>query len=66
MSEKTSQLLDKFDGDVKTYVGMPEKKQRKQKSIYADQLLCLIAKALCNLEYYFLRTLTISPTKTWW
>lgn len=45
MSEKTSQLLDKFDGDVKTYVGMPEKKQRKQKSIYADQLLCLIALA---------------------
>lgn len=43
MSENTTRLLDKFDGDVKTYVGMPEKKQRKQKSIYADQLLCLTA-----------------------
>lgn len=30
-----------FETDVKTYV--PEKKQRKQKSIYADQLICLIA-----------------------
>lgn len=43
MSENTSELLDKFDGDVKTYVVTPEKKPRKQKSIYADQLMCLLA-----------------------
>lgn len=41
MSENKSKLFDKFDGGVKTYT--PEKKQRKQKSIYADQLICLIA-----------------------
>ncbi|MBO5377100.1 MAG: RnfABCDGE type electron transport complex subunit D [Ruminiclostridium sp.] len=43
MSDKTSNLLDKFDGDVKSYVTAPEKKQRKLKSIYADQLICLLA-----------------------
>lgn len=42
MSEKTTELLDKFDGDVKTYT-VVGKKQRKLKSIYADQLLCLLA-----------------------
>ena len=41
MSENTTELLDKFDGDVKSYV--PEKKQRKLKSIYGDQLICLLA-----------------------
>lgn len=44
MSEKTTELLDKFDGDVKTYT-VVGKKQRKLKSIYADQLLCLITLA---------------------
>ena len=43
MSDKTSNLLDKFDGDVKSFVTAPEKKQRKLKSIYADQLICLLA-----------------------
>lgn len=42
MSEKTTELLDKFDGDIKTYT-VVGKKQRKLKSIYADQLLCLLA-----------------------
>lgn len=43
MSDKTSNLLDKFDGDVKSFISAPEKKQRKLKSIYADQLICLLA-----------------------
>ena len=43
MSDNTNELLNKFDGDVRTYDPPPEKKRRKQKSIYADQLICLAA-----------------------
>ncbi len=43
MSDNTNELLDKFDSDVKTYDLQMPKKMRKQKSIYADQLVCLAA-----------------------
>jgi len=45
MSDNTNVLLNKFDGDVKTYEVQPNKKRRKQKSIYGDQLICLAALA---------------------
>lgn len=41
MSDHKSELFEKFDSSVKTPVLVP-KKARKQKSIYGDQLLCLL------------------------
>ncbi len=43
MSDNTNELLNKFDSDVKTYETSAVKKQRKSKSIYGDQLICLLA-----------------------
>lgn len=43
MSDNTNELLNKFDSDVKTYETTAVKKQRKSKSIYGDQLICLTA-----------------------
>lgn len=42
MSDKNGSLFDKFDGGTKSY-SVTSKKSRKQKSIYGDQLLCLLA-----------------------
>lgn len=55
----THELLDKFDGDVKTFVGSPEKKQRKLKSIYADQLMCLAALVFVSVWQSGMRALAI-------
>ncbi|MCM1333709.1 MAG: RnfABCDGE type electron transport complex subunit D [Bacteroides sp.] len=41
MSDRKNELFEKFDTSVKTPVLVP-KKARKQKSIYSDQLLCLL------------------------
>lgn len=43
MSDNTNELLDRFDSDIKTYETIAVKKQRKSKSIYGDQLICLAA-----------------------
>ena len=59
MSENTIELLDKFDSDVTTYELPTGKKQRKQKSIYGDQLICLIALAGMSVWQSGLRALVI-------
>ncbi len=41
MSDKTVSLFNKFDGGAKVHT-VTAKKPRKQKSIYGDQLLCLL------------------------
>lgn len=41
MSDKTVSLFNKFDGGTKVHT-VTAKKPRKQKSIYGDQLLCLL------------------------
>lgn len=41
MSDKTVSLFNKFDGGAKVHT-VAAKKPRKQKSIYGDQLLCLL------------------------
>lgn len=41
MSDKTVSLFNKFDGGAKVHA-VTAKKPRKQKSIYGDQLLCLL------------------------
>ena len=41
MSDKTVSLYNKFDGGAKVHT-VTAKKPRKQKSIYGDQLLCLL------------------------
>lgn len=41
MSESKNELFDRFDSNIRTPVFAP-KRTRKQKSVYADQLLCLI------------------------
>ena len=63
MSEQTNQLLDKFDGDVKTYYG-GGKKARKQKSIYGDQLICLAALLVMSVWKSGLRALVIAVVIT--
>lgn len=57
MSENKSELMGRFDGDIKTYA--PEKKLRKQKSIYADQLICLTALAGVSIWQSGMRALVI-------
>ncbi|MBQ8613161.1 MAG: RnfABCDGE type electron transport complex subunit D [Ruminiclostridium sp.] len=60
MSEKTTRAMERFDSDLKTYT--PEKKQRKLKSIYADQLIFLIALAGLGVWQSGLRALVICLT----
>ena len=43
MSDNTFELLDLFDSDVKPYDTAVARKQRKPRSIYGDQLICLAA-----------------------
>ena len=61
MSDNTNELLGKFDGDIKAYTTepAPAKKQRKQKSIYGDQLLCLAALTGLSIWQSGLRALII-------
>ena len=63
MSEQINELLDKFDGDVKTYYG-GGKKARKQKSIYGDQLICLAALLVMSVWKSGLRALVIAVVIT--
>lgn len=59
MSDNTIELLDKFDSDVRTYDSTAVKKQRKSKSIYGDQLICLTALAGMSVWQYGWRALII-------
>ena len=61
MSDNTNELLGKFDGDIKAYTAepAPPKKQRKQRSIYGDQLLCLAALTGLSIWQSGLRALII-------
>lgn len=63
--KKTEQLLDKFDSDVKTYdVSRAGKKTRKQKSIYGDQLLCLLALLVMSVWQSGYRALVLGIAVT--
>ena len=59
MSDNTIELLDKFDSDVKTYQTASVKKQRKSKSIYGDQLICLAALVGMSIWQYGARAAMI-------
>ncbi len=59
MSDNTNELLDKFDSDVKTYESGAVKKQKKSRSIYGDQLICLTALAGMSIWQSGLRALVI-------
>lgn len=59
MRDDKTELLDMFDGEVRTYDVTPQKKVRKQKSIYGDQLICLIALFGLSIWQYGLRALFI-------
>ncbi len=60
MSDNTIELLDKFDSDVKTYETSAVKRQRKSKSIYGDQLICLVALLGMSVWQSGYRALVIS------
>lgn len=50
MKEKRNRLLETFDYDVKSYsIQEKPKKMRKQKAIYADQLICLAALVIMSV-----------------
>lgn len=59
MSDNTFELLDLFDSDVKTYDTAAVRKQRKSKSIYGDQLICLAALMGMSIWQSGLRALVI-------
>lgn len=59
MREDKTELLDMFDGEVRTYGEAPKKKVRKQKSIYGDQLICLTALFGLSVWQYGLRAFLI-------
>ncbi len=59
MSDNTIELLDKFDSDIKTYETTAVRKQRKSKSIYGDQLICLAALVGMSVWQSGLRALII-------
>ncbi|MBQ3842727.1 MAG: RnfABCDGE type electron transport complex subunit D [Ruminiclostridium sp.] len=59
MSDNTFELLDLFDSDVKTYDTAAVRKQRKSKSIYGDQLICLAALMGMSVWQSGLRALVI-------
>ncbi|MBO6302496.1 MAG: RnfABCDGE type electron transport complex subunit D [Ruminiclostridium sp.] len=60
MSDNTNELLDKFDSDVKTYETTAVRRQRKSKSIYGDQLICLTALLGMSVWQNGYRSLIIS------
>ena len=60
MSDNTIELLDKFDSDTRTYETAAGKKQRKSKSIYGDQLICLAALLGMSVWQSGLRALIIA------
>lgn len=57
MSENKSEIIGRADSDVKTYA--PVRTLRKQKSIYADQLVCLAALAGVSIWQSGMRVLVI-------
>ncbi len=59
MRDDKTELLDMFDGEARTYDVAPQKKVRKQKSIYGDQLICLVALFGLGIWQYGLRALFI-------